>query len=470
MFTLIIGSALFVLQVVAVFFLIHAIRNARTPQGAVGWAVFLFFVPVLAVPAYLFLGSWRYSGYVVARRQSKIVIEGIRRQASIHRARDVAHSPAGRSFEAIGGLPVTRGNTMSLLTTAETTFEEIFGAMEAAQRYILVQFYIIRDDTLGRRLEEAMIGAAQRGITVRLLYDAIGSNGLSARYLGRLRDAGIMVADVNRLFGPRSRLQINFRNHRKTVVVDGRIGFVGGFNVGDEYADPTSRYGTWRDTHCRLTGPMVTQLQLVFAEDWYGATTEPLTDALNWHSDIDEQGMDGLIMATGPADPIDSGALYFCAAIHEARTRLWIASPYLVVENDILSALKLAAMRGVEVRLLVPKIRDHWSTWLAAFAYFDELRDAGIQIWRYEGGFMHQKVVLIDDRIASVGTTNLDNRSCRLNFEATAVLFDSRAAEAVHEMLHQDFARSELLQTRLPDQPLPIRYGATIAKLFAPLL
>lgn len=470
MFALILGFLLFCLEIVAILFLIRAIRTARTPQGSVGWAIFLIFAPILAVPAYVFLGNWRYTGYVVARRQSKVVIEGIRRQGARYHARDVAQTPAGRSFEAIAGLPVVVGNSMSLLTTAEDTFKEIFRAIDAAKSYVLVQFYIIRDDTLGRQLQAAMAAAAARNVTVRLLYDAVGCKDLPKAYLEILRQAGVAAIDVNRLFGPRTRFQINFRNHRKTVVVDGHVGFIGGYNVGDEYAGKDPRFGNWRDTHCRLTGPMVSQLQLVFAEDWYGATEEPLIDQLDWHTTIQRPGMNGLIMATGPADKIDSGALYFCAAIHAAQTRLWIASPYLVVESDILSALKVAAMRGVKVRLLLPKKRDHWSTWLAAFAYFDELRDAGIQIWRYTDGFMHQKVVLVDDRIATVGTTNLDNRSCRLNFEATAVFFDHDAARAVSDMLQQDFARAELLTTRLADEPVHIRYGASIARLFAPLL
>lgn len=470
MFAVIIGIAVVLLEITALLFLIRAIRTARTAQGAVGWAIFLIFMPILAVPAYVFFGSWRYHGYIVARRHSKRVIEGLREQAVVHRARDVADMPEGRAFEAIAGLPATRGNDMTLLPTAHEAFGAMFEAIAAAEHYALVQFYIIRDDALGRRLHAAMIAAASRGVTVRLLYDAVGSKGLPADFLNGLREAGVAVNDTNRLFGPKTRLQINFRNHRKTVVVDGTVGFTGGFNVGDEYAGKDPRFGNWRDTHCRLTGPMVTHLQLVFAEDWYGATEETLIDALNWRPGLTEPGMDGLIMATGPADEMDTGALYFCAAINAARGRLWIASPYLVVENDILSALKLAALRGVEVRLLVPKQRDHWSTWLAAFAYFDELREAGVEIWRYADGFMHQKVVLVDDRIASVGTTNLDNRSCRLNFEATAMLFDEDAATAVRKMLEADFRRSERLETPLPDQPFHIRYGAAVAKLFAPLL
>ena len=182
------------------------------------------------------------------------------------------------------------------------------------------------------------------------------------------------------------------------------------------------------------------------------------------------QNTNGVIVATGPADPHEYGALFFCTAIHAARKRLWIATPYMVPENDVLAALKLAALRGVEVRLLVPDKVDHWLPWLAAMAYFDELRAVGVEIWRYNKGFMHQKVVLIDDQIAAVGTANLDNRSFRLNFESMAVLFDRAFAGEVTQMLEADFKDAFLLEQSLGARPLWIRICAPIARLFSPLL
>lgn len=470
MFTAIFAILFLLLELTAFFFMFRAIRTARTSQGALGWAMFLLFLPFVAVPTYMFLGNWRYEGYVVARRKSEELIAQIYNHSSLFEPTNLTESGLQNSIQAIAGLPIVRGNDMQILIDANETFGAMFDAIRAAQRYVLVQFYIINDDDLGRALKDALIDTARRGIPVRLLYDAVGSKGLTHAYLDDLTAAGIQHSDINTVFGRKSRFQLNFRNHRKTVIVDGSTGFTGGFNVGDEYAGKDPKFGNWRDTHCRLTGPMVLQLQLVFAEDWLGAAQENLLGDLYWQAEAQSADMNGVILATGPADEDDMGAYYYCALIHAAQSRLWIASPYLAVENDILSALKLASMRGVEVRLMLPRNGDHLATWLAAFAYLDELRSAGIEIWFYGDGFMHQKVVLVDDDIASIGTINLDNRSCRLNFEATAVLFDPAAAKAVKEMLETDFTRSERLEKELDDQPLYIRLGAPIARLFAPLL
>lgn len=464
-----IALAAIALQVLAIAFIIRSIRTARTPQGAVAWAFFLFFLPFIAVPVYLYLGNWRYRGYIIARRKARAVITGVEQQKTDVGATDLAPGDLASCFEGIADLPVVRGNRMSLLTNWEDAFGTMFRAMDDAKDYILVQFYIIKDDELGRDLQKAMIRAAERGVAVRLLYDAVGSKDLTDDYLSGLKDVGVEALAINRPLGPKS-LQINFRNHRKTVIVDGHVGFTGGFNVGDEYAGRDPQFGKWRDTHCELRGPIVSQLQLIFAEDWYGASKDIIADALTRKTQTDEADMNGVIIATGPADEMDNGALYFCAMIHAALDRIWIATPYLIAENDILAALKLAVLRGVQVRLMLPRGRDHWITWLAAFAYFDELREAGVEIWFFDDGFMHQKVILVDDRISSIGTINLDNRSCRLNFEATVVIFDEAAAKATADMLQTDFAVSKLIEKSLSDQPRYIRYGAPLARLFSPLL
>ncbi|MEY8838160.1 cardiolipin synthase, partial [Cribrihabitans sp. XS_ASV171] len=301
--------------------------------------------------------------------------------------------------------------------------------------------------------------------------DRVGSYSLPARYYDDLRKAGVDVVDPADQRGPRHRFQLNYRNHRKTVIVDGLTGFIGGHNVGVEYLGQDETFGPWRDTHLRLRGPMVQQLQLIFVEDWHWARDEEaLLDDLAWQPRLDAQDMNGLIVATGPGDMTETGSMMFFAAISAARERIWIASPYFVPDLDVMSALRHAALRGVDVRLLVPDVIDHRLPWLAAFAYFDELRAAGGKVFRYTEGFMHSKVFVVDETLAAVGTTNLDNRSFRLNFEAMALFFDGRAASAAARMLEADFARSFELRRQLSSQPPSIRYGAPLARLFAPIL
>ncbi|MEM8631970.1 MAG: cardiolipin synthase [Pseudomonadota bacterium] len=457
------------LEIAAFYCAWRAIASARTPQGAVGWVVFLIAAPHFAVPLYLFLGHHRFRGYLIARRESEAVVDGVKRFAAAH-APLTAPEIDPLPFERLAELPAARGNSMRPLIDGAETFDAIFAAIDAADTYILAQFYIVHDDAQGRAFRDRLIAAAARGVEVRFMTDAVGSHKLPEAYFESLRTAGISVVDPKNRRGPRHRFQLNYRNHRKTVVVDGKQAFTGGLNVGNEYMGRDPRFGNWRDTHVELRGPMVAQLQLVFAEDWHWASGEVIIDRLKWDAPLCEDDMTGLVVATGPGDEMETGALMFFSAITAAKKRVWIASPYCIPDTDVLSALKHAALSGLDVRLLLPEVIDHRTPWFAAFAYFDELRAAGVQIWRYDNGFMHQKIILVDDALAGIGTTNLDNRSFRLNFEAMALFFDPRAAEAVESFLEVDFSYAFRLEKTLPEQPRKIRIGAPIARLFAPLL
>lgn len=457
------------LEITAIYFAWTAVRSARTSQGSLAWVVFLVAAPFVAVPLFLFLGHHRFKGYLLARGVSEKVASGIAlhgEQFLPSQRPDVNALP----FEKISGLPITRGNDIRLLIDGPATFEAIFSAIETARHYVLVQFYIVHDDDLGRALKDHLVSAAKRGVHVRFLVDPVGSYGLPTAYYQDLLEAGVQVADPKHMRGPKFRFQINFRNHRKTVIVDGEVGFTGGLNVGDEYMGRDPSFGAWRDTHAELRGPVVTQLQLVFAEDWHWATEDDSFEGLNWQETPVSANRTALIVPTGPADRMETGQMFYFSALAAARERVWIASPYFVPDRDILTALKHAALRGVDVRILLPDTIDHYIPWLAAFAYFDELREVGVNIYRYQGGFMHQKTVLVDGSFAGVGTSNLDNRSFRLNFETMAVFFDDAVASDTARMLEQDFDRAYILSTPLRDQSWKVRIGAPIARLFSPLL
>ncbi|NOE17043.1 cardiolipin synthase [Ruegeria atlantica] len=470
MWTLLVSIFVFALYATAVVFSVRAAQTARTPQGAVGWVVFLVSAPIFAVPMYLFLGHHRFRGYRISRQQSERVVEGIKTFADYSRPDPSTMSVNPRPFEFLAHLPVSSGNGAQLLIDGQATFDAIFQAIDEARNYILIQFYIVRDDTLGRQLQTKLIKAAKRGVHVRFMTDAVGSYGLANTYLDTMREAGIDVADPREQRGPNFRFQLNYRNHRKTVIIDGETGFIGGHNVGVEYLGEDPHFGHWRDTHIKMTGHIVRQLQLIFTEDWHWARDEDLIDDLDWAGSEAEQDMNALLVATGPGDETETGAMMFFSAIAEAKERLWIASPYFVPDIDVMTALQHAAMRGVDVRILVPDMIDHRLPWLAGFAYFDEIRDCGVRVFRYTDGFMHQKVFVVDDTLAAVGTTNLDNRSFRLNFEAMALFFDARAALAVDHMLRADFEASYELTRSLAQQPAHIRFGAPLARLFAPIL
>ena len=459
-----------VFEVVALYCAVLAVRHARTPQGSVAWVVFLVAAPFLGVPAFMFLGNFKFEGYVTGRRNSDQVITGLKDFKKKFPPNLTEHQGIYGALERIGDIPVGSGNDLELLIDGEQTFSAIFEEIGKAKQYVLVQSYIINDDKIGGRLRDVLIDRVKSGATVRLIYDAVGCAKLPRSYLQSLTDGGVEVVNAHARGGPRSKFQINLRNHRKTVVVDGEVGFTGGLNMGDEYMGEDPKFGLWRDTHARVTGPVVLQLQLVFAEDWHWATRENLIGSLDWDLKPTKANKDAVLIATGPGDAFDSGSFYFCSLINAATNRLWIASPYFVPENDILTSLKLAAMRGVDVKVLTPKVIDHKIPWLAALSYFDEIMEAGVEVWRYDEGFMHQKVVLVDDLISSVGTTNLDNRSCRLNFEETVVMFDEQTAAATAAMFEADFARSFRLTKTLSQRGFKERHGAPLARLFSPLL
>jgi len=279
----------------------------------------------------------------------------------------------------------------------------------------------------------------------------------------------VQVYDFHTRQGPRNRFQLNFRNHRKVVVVDGMFAWIGGHNVGDEYLSRDPKWGHWRDTHMRIQGPAALAAQMSFLEDWHWATGRVLT--LNWEPHASPNAdVPVLVMPTGPADSLETANLMFVHAINSAKERIWIASPYYVPDHSVVVALQLAGLRGVDVRVLIPERADHLLVWLAAYAYFDSSMATGVRFYKYTDGFLHQKVVLIDDRVAGVGTANFDNRSFRLNFEITSVVRDSTFAADVERMLEEDFRRSNpVAEGELSGKPFWFRLSVRLAMLTAPV-
>lgn len=460
-------------QVGGVISSFHALMSTRTPQGTIAWIVSLNTFPVLALPAYWIFGRNNFNGYVTARQENDDdLVEVVKSLVEKHPhafIEPVHVPPTVRAAETLARLPILKGNRVELLVDGQQTFDSILTGIAAAESYVLVEFFIIKDDVIGGKLKEALMAKAREGVRVYLLYDEVGSSKLPAAYLRDLRDAGVEVNNFHTRKGPRNRFQINFRNHRKIVVVDGLTGWVGGHNVGDEYIDGGKAFASWRDTHVKITGPATLALQLTFMEDWNWATDQLLT--LDWESGFARQGtQEVLVIPSGPADERETATLMFTHAINSAQERIWIASPYFVPDQGVLNALELAALRGVDVRILIPDEPDHLPVYLAAFSYLNRL-GKGVKVWRYTAGFMHQKVVLLDQSVAAVGTANFDNRSFRLNFEITALVLDRDFNLQVEAMLLADFARSkEMDPTDLENKSIWFKLMSRAAVLAAPIL
>lgn len=453
-----------------------ALMSPRTSQGSVAWVLSLVFAPWLAVPLFWMLGRARFEGYDVAREEDDPrFAEVLRRSASdVAAYRSSLPEPVGAlmALERLAHLPILEGNETQLLVDGQETFESIFQGMERARRHLLVQFYIVRDDDLGQAFKEALIRCARRGVHVCFLVDRVGSHALPDRYLDELRAEGVEAEYFSTLRRRPARLQVNFRNHRKIVVVDGEEAWTGGFNVGDEYLGKDPQVGPWRDTHLRVRGPAAIAFQMTFLKDWFWATRRPLE--LEWTpaSALPEgSGEPVLVIPSGPSDPVETASLFVQHAINSATRRVWIASPYFVPDQGVQEALKLAVFRGVDVRILVPKRGDSTIIDLAGFAFYEDLLRTGVRIFRFREGFLHCKTMVVDDGAAAVGTVNLDNRSLRLNFEITALLFGADSVAELARQFEGDLAVSvELAVADVTNRSFPARLASQVVYLFAPVL
>jgi cardiolipin synthase len=460
--------------IAGILFAVEAAMKVRTAQGAVAWSVSLVSFPFVAVPAYLVLGRSKFEGMAEAFESRSDEFE--RLLTDIQNNLDPWEIPPGEgpswhaAMTRLSNMQLTRGNRVDLLINGKATFDSILAGVAEAEDYILFQFYMFHDDGLGRRVKDALIERAKAGVRVYVLYDEIGSSGLPTEYVEELRAAGIQVSSFKPTQGSRNRFQLNFRNHRKMVVVDGKVAWVGGHNVGDEYLGLDPDFSPWRDTHVRLEGPVALQLQMTILADWYWATRQ--FPEANWLPLVAE-GHDKTVMIFpfGPTGEFETASLFFVTALNTAKKRIWLSAPYFVPDSSVMKALQLAALRGVDVRIITTGKPDSLPVYLAAFHYIEELRGLGIKFYEYKPGFLHEKVMLVDDTLSTVGTPNFDNRSFRLNFEVTAVIVDRDFAQEMEAMFEADFAHAETIDPdSLKDRSLWWRIGVKLSRLAAPVL
>lgn len=367
-------------------------------------------------------------------------------------------------------MPFLGGNEVTLLIDGEETFDSIIDGIQRAEDYVLVEFYIVHGDGLGNRLKDALIERAQAGVDVLFISDAIGSRELPSSYREALTSAGVQLSSFNSTLGPRNRFQLNFRNHCKIVIIDGNEAWIGGHNVGDEYLGLDPDIGPWRDTHVRIEGPAALIAQATFLADWLWAT-RTLAD-VEWEPHPSATGdVPVMILSTGPADDYERAQLFFVHALNAAQDRIWIATPYFVPDPAVSAALRMAALRGVDVRIIVPDRSDNIVVDLASRWFIQDLDGLGIRFYRYQEGFMHQKVLLVDNLLAMVGSANFDNRSFRLQFEANALIADETFATEVATMLVADLERSRSFDpAELRSRSFLFRLAVHGARLTAPLL
>jgi len=455
---------------------LSVLMSGRTPRGTVAWIGALVLVPYLAVPLYWLFGRYRLPEYLTARHGEEFPVPRGAEDILAGRERTLPESaacpPSFSLLERLVGLPFVGGNEVEILVDGPATFDSIFSGIDAARDYLLVEFYIVKDDATGRELRDRLARKAREGVDVHFLYDEIGSYGLSDEFKGALVESGVHV----QLFGAGrklgKRLQLNFRNHRKLVVADGRRAWVGGLNVGDEYAGRKEGVLPWRDTHVRIDGPAVAHFQLAFMEDWHWMSKALPEREGGWEWTPPERGRVPVLgVPSGPADPVETASMMVQHLLHKAQERVWIATPYFVPDDQVLSALKLAALRGIDVRVLMPERTDNTLIYLAEFAFLESLLRTGVRIFRYGPRFLHAKRLLVDRNIGLLGTMNLDNRSFRLNFEITMIAADREVARRLEEVFEEDFGEARVVtESELAARPFALRAASRAANLLAPVL
>ena len=452
----------------------HAVMVVRSSRGAIAWGISLITFPWVAIPLYWILGKNEFFEYARALQNAYREKHNLVGQAYGEILKHKALLPDKLSTiekltEVFTPLPFTSGNELKLLVDGRQTYAAMLKAIAQAEDYILLQSYIVNSDRTGEEFRQALIDKANQGVRVNLLYDKIGSRKLSRKYLKSLQQHGIKVSGFGSTKRKGNRFRINFRNHRKILIIDGKVAFMGGLNIGDEYLGKNPRFGSWRDTHLKLRGAAVQCLQSVFLGDWYWVTRE--IPQVCWQVQEAESNQTALILPTGPADKLHNCNLFWLSLIERSQIRIWIASPYFVPNTSIFNALKLAALRGVDVRIVLPNRPDHLTAYLCSFSYYTELQAVGIKLYRYRSGFMHQKVILIDRDIGGVGTVNLDNRSFFLNFEVMTFAIDSHFIRSIATMLQKDLDCSDLVNLDVyQKKPFWFRLAARVSRLLAPIL
>lgn len=456
---------------------IGLVLERRSPAATLAWLLALLFMPYFGFLVYLLFGPRR-----LRRRRLRY---SRARERLIQSARDLRPDHAipdgfpDDGFERqialmlarVGQGAPTPATRVTVLETGDACYQSIEATITAAHHHIHLEYYLWQPDRVGTRLRDALVEKVRAGVQVRLLLDAIGSDHANHRFLQPLQDAGVKVAWFNPIGLRRLRLKyVNFRTHRKIVVCDGQIGFIGGINISDEHSRIHRGNDAWRDTHLRIEGEPVHRLQFIFLEDWYFATDQaPFEDAF-FPRFMETAGHWLQIVESGPDNNRHAIAKLYFAAIASAQRHVLLATPYFVPSEALTTALITAALRGVHVHVLAPKKSDSRLVTAAARSYYDELASAGVTLHEYGPPMLHAKLMVVDERIAVVGSANFDNRSLTLNFEAIAVIYDTRLAIQLAHSFEADLRCASRYAKPGRRAALGQRFGESTARLLSPLL
>lgn len=474
-FSSLILGALFVINIIFAIIIIFFERQNSSTTWA--WLMVLMFIPIVGFILYMvFNQNFRNKKMFQWEDEEKTgVYEQVHRQKSlIEEDSFVFDNPGNEVYKdhvhmhlKSAEAPFTQNNEISIFTDGRKKFNALFADIANATDHIHIQYYIIKEDGLGKELVTALTKKAKEGIPVRVLYDHMGSRGISAHFYKELKEAGGIVE----VFFPH--FHLNYRNHRKLAIIDGEIGYIGGFNVGDEYLGLDKKFGYWRDTHLRARGEVVHSLQNRFILDWNEACKEHNFEyEERFFPKLPEVGNVGAqIVSSGPDTEWQKIKNGYVKMINSAKEYVYLQTPYFIPDDTFLDALRIAALSGVDVRIMVPDKPDHMFVYWATLSNVGELLRAGAKVHIYENGFIHAKTLVVDDAIASVGTANIDHRSFTLNFEVNAFLYDEVIAKELRTAFEADIpVAEEMTLADYEGRSIWIKLKESISRLLSPVL
>ncbi len=454
----------------AIGLIIGLLINGVRPSKTLAWLLAIFTIPVGGILFYLMLGRNRRKKKLLALREHELVYP--------KRKVDPAYYQYSDKFKKLMHLvntncffPPTPENQVSLLKDGKTTFDSIFKALEEAREFIHVQYYIFEEGELATKLLQLFKEKVKEGVVIRMIFDSIGSYSLSTYYISQLQKIGVELYPFLPFRFGRFLSSLNYRNHRKIIVIDGVTAFTGGINVSDKYLKGDGRLGMWHDMHLRVVGTAALQLDDIFRSDWFMVSQEVLPLAFQDNSENPENGKLVQIVHSGPEHEFPTIEQAFLSIISEAETYVYITNPYIIPSQEILKALQIVALSGVDIRLLIAKKSDSRLVDWSVRSYWEALLKAGVRIFLFPEGFLHSKIIVSDDDISSVGTANIDVRSFEYNYEVSALIYDTPFAK----LLKQDFIEDCLNSVELDYQthlkrPWTNKLYEGIARIFAPVL
>ena len=466
-----------ILAIVIIFF------QRREPRSVWTWLLVLYALPIVGFILYLMIGQDMHKSKMFKLKEMEDELEAVikAQEDSIARRKYKDGPEELGDYESLiiynmesSNSLLTKNNDIKIITDGKEKFSKLQEDIKAARKFIHIQYYIIRMDELFDHLKDMLLEKVKEGVEVRILYDSMGCKSVPKKYFKNLQRQGIQMAEFFPAFLGRLQLRINYRNHRKIVVVDGETAYIGGFNVGREYLGLDEKFGYWRDTHLRIQGSAVPELQTRFILDWDYAAKENLIAQKMYYPkpSIPFSGESQIqVISSGPDSTYHNIRNNFLRLIHSAKKNIYIQTPYFIPDESIMDALKMAAVAGIDIRIMIPCKPDHPFVYWATYAYIGEMIRAGGRCYTYNNGFLHAKGMIVDGKVMCFGTANMDIRSFKLNFEVNVMVYDKEISKKMEQIFIKDLKKcSEITSYVYARRKIIVRVKEQFCRLLSPLM